>query len=223
MECPLCKKTIDLNGKAPVFCPWCGHSLKDAGNEPEFEEMLDRARAETDSVKKHDILIKARETFGVRREIEKELLFLGRLYERGGKPDFYRIPYWPLNAIEKPREFSKRERQKMLDSFFKNPELERVANMYEDPNSLINEYLEHMAVEYVRVFMQGSNSNTFFLGFRRGHRDIVNRCEMCMKKMLQNLNELDGIPDEIRKPMHDALVKGFDIVFGKDSEARLSI
>ncbi len=221
MDCPHCKNSININEGLPLYCPWCGGKLNPDTDEAGLASMLLQAKSETDSVKKHDILIKAKEIYGVRREIEKELLLLGRLYERGGKPDFYRIPYWPLNAIEKPREFSKRDRQKMLDSFFSNPQLMRVAEMYEDRMAFINEYLTSMSEEYVRTFMQNSNTNLYFLGFRRKADDVRSRCEGCMIRMLQNLKNMKEIPDDMKTPMRNALIEGFGRVFGEASAAEL--
>ncbi|MBO7359269.1 MAG: zinc ribbon domain-containing protein [Clostridia bacterium] len=212
MNCPRCgKQIIDIQAR---FCPYCASEL-DAG---ECAELLALADKETDLSRKRELLLEARERFPGDFRVEKRLLFQGRLGEKGGKPDFYRIPFWPLTALERPEEYSRRERSKMLDSFFSNPDIERVAALSGDPEALKKEYFEEMGFGYVDMFLKEANSNRFFLGFRRSERDVKNRCRGSLDTMIKNLRTSEDVPDRYRALLEEALEKGFIRVFGKNGE-----
>ncbi|MCR4622794.1 MAG: zinc ribbon domain-containing protein [Clostridiales bacterium] len=212
MNCPACgREIIDAQAR---FCPYCAVSL-DAG---ELASILARADAETDQTKKRELLLEAKSRFPGDFEVEKRLLFQGRLGEKGGKPDFYRIPFWPLIALERPGEFSSRERSKMLDCFFGNPEIARVSALSPDPEAFEREYYEEMGFRYVDMFLKEANSNKYFLGFRRSERDVMGRCRAALNKMLINLRTSKDVPDRCRVPMEEALEKGFKRVFDKNGE-----
>lgn len=212
MNCPACSRAIIDTGAR--FCPYCARPL-DPG---ESAEMLARADRETDLTKKRELLLEARERFPDDFEVEKRLLFLGRLGEKGGKADFYRIPYWPLMALERPGEFSARERAQMLDSFFGNPEIGRVAAMSGDPDAFEKEYFGEMGFRYVEVFLKESNSNKYFQGFRRSERDVRCRCRESLDRMVKNLRTSADVPETYRALMEEALEKGFARVFGQNGE-----
>ncbi|MBR5379119.1 MAG: hypothetical protein IK140_01145 [Clostridia bacterium] len=218
MICPACKKQIDLSTGRPLFCPWCGERLP---AEELLEERLREARAEDDPVTKYALLMKLREEYPGRLEVEREILYLGRMYERGGRPDFYRIPFWPLSALEKPREFSRGMRREMLTRFFENPELERVAGMAPDREAFIGEYLDEMAAGYVDLFIKHSNANSMFLGFRLSKADNERRCEKALIPMLINVNKSENVPPQWKDRLCRALVKGFERAFDSDAARRL--
>lgn len=219
MNCTSCGKKIDTSAGIPQFCPWCGVKLEN--EQSDLAVMLEEALAVEDTAARHEKLLAVRERYPDRPEVERQLLYLGRLYERGGKPDFYRIPFWPLNALEKPREFSARERKKMLETFFLNPEIGRVGAMTEDPQAFRREYFNYMAEQYVDMFLKHSNSNTTFLGFRRKPADVAARCENELITMLCNLDSSPDVPDTDKPEMRSALIRGFGAVFGPEAEEHL--
>ena len=193
MNCPKCgKEIIDTQAR---FCPYCAAGL-DAGESAEILALADR---ETDLARKRELLLEARRRFPDDFQVEKRLLFQGRLGERGGKPDFYRIPFW-------------------LDSFFNNPDIARVAAMSGDPEALEKEYFEEMGFGYVDMFLKEANSNRFFLGFRRSERDVRSRCRVSLDTMIKNLRTSGDVPDRYRALLEEALEKGFIRVFGKNGE-----
>ena len=220
MNCPYCVKPIDLTGGKPAFCPWCGRALKDEVDD-ELSIALQSADAEADTAKRHELLLMLREHYPQNIEVEKRLLFLGRLWERGGKPDFYRIPYWPLNALEKPGEFSKRQRKGMLDRFFSNPEFERVAALSEDKEAFRREYYRRMCADYSDLFIKKATSNNSILFFRRSEAGRLNHCIECLDSMLYNLHNSQYVPEDCRLPFRDALLDGFEDVFGRGTALEL--
>ena len=212
MNCPKCgKEIIDTQAR---FCPYCAAGLGTG----ESAEILAQADRETDLTRKRELLLEARRRFPDDFQVEKRLLFQGRLGERGGKPDFYRIPFWPLTALERPGEYSARERSRMLDSFFSNPDIARVAAMSGDPEALEKEYFEEMGFGYVDMFLKEANTNRFFLGFRRSERDVRSRCRVSLDTMIRNLRTSGDVPDRYRALLEEALEKGFIRVFGKNGE-----
>jgi hypothetical protein len=212
VNCPKCgKEIIDAQAR---FCPYCAAEL----DTDECAELVFQADRETDLSRKRELLLKARERFPGDLRVEKRLLFHGRLGEKGGKPDFYRIPFWPLTALERPGEYSARERSRMLDSFFNNPDIARVAAMSGDPEALEKEYFEEMGFGYVDMFLKEANSNKFFLGFRRSERDVRSRCRVSLDTMIRNLRTSGDVPDRYRALLEEALEKGFIRVFGKNGE-----
>ena len=113
MICPACKKQIDIAVQRPSFCPWCGERLP--AEDGDLEGKLNAVRAKDDPVEKHALLIKLREEYPDCLAVEREILYLGRMHERIGRPDFYRIPFWPLSALEKPKDFTRGMRREMLE------------------------------------------------------------------------------------------------------------
>ena len=81
MNCPKCgKEIIDTQAR---FCPYCAAGLGTG----ESAEILAQADRETDLTRKRELLLEARRRFPDDFQVEKRLLFQGRLGEKGGKPD----------------------------------------------------------------------------------------------------------------------------------------
>ena len=215
MNCPFCGKTVDASGGIASFCPYCGQKLA-LSDDAHLNELLQRAENEEDYSKKHDLLLEARQYCPEHPEVEKRLLYIGRLWEKGGKPDFYRIPFWPLNALEKPNEFSRRERKRMLDSFFLNPELKCVAELFDDETAFFKEYYGRMAKDYLELFVKGATSNNSILFFRRSEKSRIRSCLTCVAAMLVNLESSPDVPQEDKPLMKEALLKASRLLFGEE-------
>lgn len=208
IRCALCGKDTQYGAERPRFCAHCAQKLPDDAG-ADARDILERARAQDDTHKRYQILLEGREKLGELFETEREILYLGRLHERGGKPDFYRIPYWPLNALERPKEFSARERKKMLDTFFENPEIARVGALSPDPDAFRDEYFQYMAREYVKLFIMGNRANSQILGFRRRQGEVTRRCAMCMAGMLERLEVTGEVNEGDRPRVGRALFRAF--------------
>lgn len=222
IRCLSCGKETQFTSDTPHFCAHCARPF---GAETPLREsintFIERARAEEDAARRYQILTAGKAELGEAFEIERELLFLGRLHERGGKPDFYRIPYWPLNALERPDEFSAKERKRMLDAFFDNPEYARVSALAPDPEAFRCEYFNYMAREYVRLFIAGNQANSQIFGFRRRIGETAKRCARCMARMLTRLNQTDEVRKADKLPLARALTYAFDTEFEQYDGARL--
>ncbi len=213
MNCPSCGKMLPLVGSA-AFCPHCGEKIVLSGDEG-LNRLLLECENESDYAKKHALLMKAREQYPNEIEIEKRLLYIGRLWERGGKPDFYRIPFWPLSALEKPGDFSRKERAKMLSTFFKNPEAERVAALHADKAAFYNEYYIRMAAGYIEWFIKDCTTNNMVLFFRRSEKSRQFRYAECVRTMLTNLAASEDVSAQQKEWMATALKCAYEQVFGE--------
>lgn len=227
IRCTKCGMETLYETQRPRFCSACGQpfendfsALTDRGmaeNEAKKQALLYRARSEEDAAARHALLLKAREEFPDDYEIEMEILCQGRLYERGGQADFYRIPYWPLNALEKPKEFSEKERKKMLSVFFENPELARVRALVGDDGRFWNDYMRRMAREYVSLFIASSSANTLLLGFRRRASDVMKRCAASLVGMLIHTEESPLVPEIAKAPLLNGLWDAYLALFPDES------
>ena len=217
IRCPKCGKIFPLDGDAPRFCSACGAALQTESGDK--QALLNAADAETDALLRREKLLAAREAWPDDYEIERRILYIGRLYERGGRPDFYRIPFWPLRALEKPREFSAKERKRMMEAFFENPELARVCVLASDEAAFWRDYFDEMAAQYVDLFIKCASANSLFLGFKRRPNDVMKRSAACAADMLHNIEAGDLVPEAHRQALEASLWRGFQRVFPDAGDA----
>ena len=219
IRCPKCGRIFPADGDAPRYCSACGTALR--ANDGGRQALLRAADEETDAARRRERLLAARETWPNDYEIERRLLYIGRLYERGGKPDFYRIPFWPLQALEHPRDFSAKERARMLETFFEGPELARVCALAPDEDTFWRDYLDEMARQYVELFIKCASANSLFLGFKRRPNDVMKRSAACVAQMLRTIETGAQVPEARRQPLEAALWRGFEQVFPDAGDALL--
>ncbi len=217
--CSKCGFTTLYDLEKPVFCARCASRFRSG---EDFRDDLKEAVAGDDYARMYERLSALSEKYGSVYEIELEILCLGRLYEKGGKPDFYRIPYWPLAAFDTPREFSKKDREKMIRTFFESEGVLKVKALAPDEETFWQDYLFKMSMGYVALFIKSSNANSTFLGFRRRLGDTMKRCAYQLGNMLANI-DASAYPDEsVRKMLIANLKKAFLLVFnGQDAEYAL--
>ncbi len=217
--CSKCGFTTLYDLEKPVFCAKCANRFRSGDD---FTDDLKKALDCEDTSVRHEKLIALREKYGSVYEIELEILCLGRLYERGGKPDFYRIPYWPLAAFDTPREFSKKDREKMLKTFFESEGVLNVLALAPSEEAFWSDYLFRMSMGYVALFIKGSNANSTFLGFRRRLGDTMKRCAYQLGDMLAKIDDGEYPSEGIRKCLIENLKKAFLLVFeGHDAQNAL--
>lgn len=210
--CKSCGGKWEYADVLPKFCPLCGKEIAAEG-ENKVASLLAEAAKTEDPVKKHDILTEALKLAPADPEVNRQILCLGRMYERGGKPDFYRIPFWPLTALERPGELPRKEKEKMMDAFFRNPEVGRVAELFPDKSAFLAEYYDYMALMYVDIMMKGSTANNSFLGFPRRKEEVCRRCAGGLVNMLKNLEKAELPTTEQKQLLHASLIKAFGKVF----------
>ena len=216
--CSKCGFTTLYDLEKPVFCAKCANRFRTG---EDFDDEIKLALKTEDFTLRYKNLCSLREKYADAYEIELEILCLGRLHERGGKPDFYRIPYWPLAAFDTPKEFSKKDREKMLKIFFESGEVLRVLALAPSEDTFWNDYLFRMSMGYVELFIKSSNANSTFLGFRRRLGDTMKRCAYQLGGMLASIQD-SVYPDPcIRKTLSENLKKAFLCVF--DGQNAVSI
>ncbi len=217
MHCPKCGRVVPADRDERRFCSFCGAALQkeDGGR----QALLSAVDEETDAARRRERLLAAREAWPEDYEIERRILYIGRLYESGGKPDFYRIPFWPLQALEHPREFSAKERGRMMEAFFEGPEIARVCALAPSEAVFWRDYLGEMAKEYVALFIKCASANSLFLGFKRRPNDVMQRSAACVARMLQNIENGSLVPEARRQALEEALWRGFGQVFPDSGDA----
>ncbi len=211
--CPKCGKATLYEGDMPKYCAHCAGELPEKGADNGVDALLKEALIEDDTAIRYQHLLKIREKYPGQYAVEFEILCLGRLYERGGKPDFYRIPFWPLAALDTPQEYPKKKREEMLRHFFENPELDRVRALSVNPDDFMQEYLDRMAEGYVDVFLKSSSANSSFFGFRRREGEIMRRCAVCLARMMANVENAPYPDEAVRSMLVKALWKAFVLSF----------
>lgn len=151
MLCPKCRQPIGAAQQA-AFCPFCGERLPVKGG-PD----LSAVRGEADPVKKHDLLLKLLLENPDSLEVAEEILYLGRLYQRGKKGlDYSVIKCYMLNVYLEPAEMQKDRREALRQEIFRHPDLDRCLSLVEDKEAFLRRYLEHLAQEFIRLFLKGS-------------------------------------------------------------------
>lgn len=218
--CSKCGFTTLYDLEKPIFCAKCAYRFRTG---EDFDDELKLALKAEDFALRYKNLCSLREKYADAYEIELEILCLGRLHEKGGKPDFYRIPYWPLAAFDTPKEFSKKDREKMLKTFFESDEVLRVLALAPSEDTFWNDYLFRMSMGYVELFIKSSNANSTFLGFRRRLGDTMKRCAYQLGGMLAAIQDSVYPDPRIRKTLSENLKKAFLCVFdGQNAESILN-
>ncbi|MBR3929512.1 MAG: hypothetical protein IKJ65_10975 [Clostridia bacterium] len=217
--CSICGFTTLYDSEKPVFCAKCANRFRSG---EDFRDELSEALKNEDYLRRFEALSSLREKHAGVYEIELEILCLGRLYEKGGKPDFYRIPYWPLAAFDTPRDFSKKDREKMLRTLFESEGVLKVKSLAPSESVFWQDYLFRMSRGYVSLFIKSSNANSTFLGFRRRLGDTLKRCAYQLGDMLSAIDDSAYPEENIRRILIENLKKAFISVFeGSDAENTL--
>ena len=155
--CPVCRKDQPVGDAA--FCPFCGASLAVPAPVPEsVKKTLEALQKTDDPVKKHKLLMAAREECPDQLDIEREILFLGRLHERNAKsPSFDVIKCFLLHFYLTPENFSPEKKAQMRRELFEDEQLKRCQALAPDAAAFTAAYLKRLSGEFIRLFLEGSN------------------------------------------------------------------
>ena len=159
--CPACGRETPVTSAA--FCPYCGAPLdQSAPMDGAAQAALDKALKESDPVKKHRLLLQAREQHPDCLPIEEELLHLGRLYERSASTlDYSVIKCYLLQLYLAPEELSGDKRDAMRRELFCDPQLLACQRLAPDAEAFTRQYLERLSTEFIRIFLRGSNRSAW--------------------------------------------------------------
>lgn len=168
--CPKCHKEIQPQSGA-AFCPFCGAALaltSPNGEEPQaVTQLLQQTAHMTDPRKKHELLQQALAQYPDSLALNQALLYLGRLYERGGKDvDFSVIKCFLLKPYLDPEEFSHQRKAELYQELFSHPLLEKCLALAGDRDGFMRAYLLHLSEAFISLFLRGdSRYMRRFLGF----------------------------------------------------------
>ena len=165
-HCPHCGKSLEaLSGAA--FCPFCGGAVPNAnhsaggpaaGEPEELREALKRAAETSDPRKKFELLKAAEGEYPQSLGVAQELLFLGRLYERGGKNvDFSIIKCFLWMLYLEPEQFTKKRKDELREELFAHPQLQKCLALCDDPDAFLWMYLLRLAEEFIKLFLRGDS------------------------------------------------------------------
>ena len=151
ITCPQCQKVISA-GEQAAFCPFCGAKLAASGVD------LSAALAETDPAKKYERLLALQAEHPDNLEVAEELLYMGRLYERGKRGvDFSIIKCYVLNVYLEPDALKKEKREALRHEIFHHPDLDNCLRLCDDQAVFLQRYLERLSEEFIRLFLKGSS------------------------------------------------------------------
>lgn len=221
-SCPACRKALPVEGAA--FCPYCGAPVAPMEAVPaEIKRLMDEAAQAADPVKKHKLLLEAREKCPDCLAVERELLHLGRLYERNPKrPSYDVIKCHLLHFYLTPKDFSPERKAAMRDELFEHEQLRRCQSLAPDAEQFTREYLERLCGEFIQLFLEGSTRYTSSIfGFSLS-RNLPKQLAAPAAEMLAGVWSDENLPYERRAMLASAFFKAFSSRMGGDTEHLLA-
>ena len=219
ISCSRCGKSFEAVSGA-LFCPFCGATFgKEQEAEPEgAREALQKAEKTEDPKEKHRILLEVEKEFPQSLGIAEALLFLGRLYERGGKHvDFSIIKCHLLMMYLTPGQFSSAKKEEMRQELFASPQLEKCMEHSGDPEAFLRRYLLRLSAEFIRLFLRG-DSRYMMRVFGFGMESLAaKRLAAPVTEMLQYMEEDAHLSREQREMLMDMLYQAFSQDMGGET------
>lgn len=217
--CPRCGKSLNPETGAS-FCPFCGAPL--TAPEPEddaVQALLKQAAAQSDPVKRHDLLIRAQEQYPRSLAIAEELLLLGRLYQRNPrKLDFSVIKSWLLNLYLEPRTFTPEQQAAMRSELFHHPDLDRCLGLCGDQNAFLIRYLTRLSNQFIELFLKGNSQYMHrYFGFGLESRAAKYLAEPSAR-MLAAISADTELTDCQRALLKNAFFNAFRQQLGEDTQ-----
>lgn len=161
-SCPQCGKSLETLAGA-AFCPFCGGSVTSEAHSAEHEpeavrRLLEQLEKMSDPRKKHELLLAAEKEYPQSLSVAQELLFLGRLYERGGKNvDFSIIKCYLYNLYLDPGQFTEKRQNELRTELLSHPLLLKCLALCEDQDAFMRLYLLRLSGEFIRLFLHGDS------------------------------------------------------------------
>ena len=230
--CPLCARVHALDLQAlpeSLACEGCGAALtpsshgmavvlapqeeKKAGPPPEkpgVEALLERAARESKPDRAHALIRQALDADPDSFAANRALLYHGKWHEVLQHPgDFSRIKCHLLHMFEEPERYTAEQRDARVEELFHDPLLARTQALSGDGDAFLREYLNHLASEYLRIFVRGRNSVSHgMFGFGRSADSIHARCAEILAGMERNLRAEPRLTDAQRDLLCEALRTG---------------
>ncbi len=158
-QCPHCSRRITMDEGA-AFCPYCGGTLQLQPPDPSdaaVKALLAHVETQSDPRRKHDLLMQALAEHPGSLAIAEEILFMGRLHERGKRAlDFSIIKSYLLNLYLEPETLTPEKQASMRRELFDHPDLERCLALTADPATFTTHYLHRLSDQFIQLFLRGS-------------------------------------------------------------------
>ena len=123
-------------------------------------DLLHEAAQSDDPAYAHACLKRAETLDPDSLAVQRALLMLGRLHERGKKPaDYSLIKSYLLHSFEHPEKYTEAALEAAADELFRGPQLLRCLDLAPDPQAFLEQYLDDLAAEYIRIFIAGDSSH----------------------------------------------------------------
>jgi len=234
LMCPRCGQEVTVGEHSGFACEGCGGWLqviphgkafllqavaRELPGEKEALRLVDKAVQAADPVKKKKLLDQAEALCPDSLHVQREKLYLGRLWQRDLKNiDYHLIKCYLLHVFEAPEQESTAMRESMLRELTEDPQLLKCLRLAPDPEAFIVEYVQWICREYVKIFLKGSTShNGRFFGIQ------VTRPEKALAlptaKMLHNM-ALADLPAPYDTLLPQTLEETFVRDVGPDSFLR---
>ena len=118
------------------------------------EVLLARARGASDPRDAYAYLMCAEKLAPDSLAIQRELLMRGELHQRDPRHiSFFVIKCYILHAFEHPEKHEEQERRRMIREIFDHPRLLRCLALAEDQAAFMQDYLQELSREYMRIFV----------------------------------------------------------------------
>lgn len=123
-------------------------------------DLLYEAKLSDDPVYAYACLKKAETLDPDNLEVQRALLMLGRLHERGKNPaDYSAIKSYLLHSFEHPEKYREEELKAAAGQLFSDPQLLRCLSLTPDTQAFTEQYLDDLSEEYMRIFITGDSSH----------------------------------------------------------------
>ena len=216
MKCLQCGK--EITGEGIAFCPYCGAKIgTEAAGIPEQEtdprvaEWITKAMRMTSLPERKKVLDQAKAEFPDAREIDWELLFIGRPNPKPprGRIDFSIIKSHLLQMYRTPGDFSAEQRDRMRTELTEDPEMERVAGMFPDPEGKKREYLLRICLEYIEIFLE---EDSRVMGSLFGFKLVRNKGKAVavpVSEMIRRMDADEKLTPEQHEMLRQTMIQAF--------------
>ena len=221
--CPLCGEETQVPDTEEAFaCEKCGKRvrrvaygkaflLQEAGASLPGEEqalaLVTKAEDEEDPVRKKKLLDEALALCPDSLAVNRELLHLGRLWQRNPrKPDFHIIKCYLLHALQEPEEETPQMREEMLRELMAGDDLQKCLRLASSPEEFMTQYLQRICREYIQIFLASSGQyGGRVFGFQMFNR--ARAMAPAVARMIRNADRL--MPPDEAKQVQSALKEAF--------------
>ncbi len=123
-------------------------------------DLLHEAKLSDDPIYAHACLTRAEILAPDSLEVQRALLLLGRLHERGKKVgDYSVIKSYLLHPFEHPEKHPEEEQRRMARELFDEPRLKTCLSLTDKPDEFLQAYLLELAQQYMHLFVAGDSSH----------------------------------------------------------------